>query len=74
MTIDYVRRGRINGNMSMEHLSNDNDRGNPKYVEENASRTGVTLFTTNPTQTALRSKPGLRGEKPAINRMIHSTA
>jgi hypothetical protein len=34
----------------------------------------ATLSTTNPTWTDLRSNPGLRGEKPATNRLSHGTA
>jgi hypothetical protein len=57
-----------------EHLWNDTDRGKPKYAEKNVSHTSATLSTTNPTQTALGSKPGVGGEMPAINRVICSTA
>jgi hypothetical protein len=30
--------------------------------------------TTNPTWTDLRSNPGLRGDRPATNRLSHDTA
>ena len=33
-----------------------------------------TLSTTNPTWTDPESKPGLRGERPATNRLSHDTA
>jgi hypothetical protein len=33
----------------------------------------ATLPTTNPTWTDPRSKPGLRGERPATNRLSHGT-
>jgi hypothetical protein len=34
----------------------------------------ATLSTTNPTWTDPGSNPGLRGEKPATNRLSHGTA
>jgi hypothetical protein len=34
----------------------------------------VTLSTTNPTWTDPGSNPGLRGERPATNRLSHGTA
>jgi hypothetical protein len=34
----------------------------------------VTLSTTNPTWTDPGSNPGLRGERPATNRISHGTA
>jgi hypothetical protein len=34
----------------------------------------ATLSTTNPTWTDSGSNPGLRGEKPATNRLSHGTA
>jgi hypothetical protein len=33
----------------------------------------ATLFTTNPTWTALGANPGLRGEKPSTNRLNYGT-
>jgi hypothetical protein len=34
----------------------------------------ATLSTTNPTWTDPGSNPGVRGERPAINRLSHGTA
>jgi hypothetical protein len=34
----------------------------------------ATLSTTNPTSTDLGSNPGLRGGRPAANRLRHDTA
>jgi hypothetical protein len=34
----------------------------------------ATLSTTNPTWTDPGSSPGLRGERPATNRLSHGTA
>jgi hypothetical protein len=34
----------------------------------------ATLSTTNPTWTVPGSNPGLRGERPATNRLSHGTA
>jgi hypothetical protein len=34
---------------------------------------GATLATTNPTMTDTGSNPGLRGERPATNRLSHGT-
>jgi hypothetical protein len=45
---------------------NQNTRGKP-YLS-------ATLYTTNPTWTDLGSNPGLRGEKPATNRLSNDTA
>jgi hypothetical protein len=50
-----------------------------KLTGENRSTRGetcpsVTLSTTNPTWTDPGSNPGLRGERPAINRLNHGTA
>jgi hypothetical protein len=50
-----------------------------KLTGENRSTRGktclsVTLSTTNPTWTDPGSKPGLRGERPAANRLSHGTA
>jgi hypothetical protein len=46
----------------MEHRWNEIDRGKPKYSGK------------NPTWTDPGSNPGLRGERPATNRLSHSTA
>jgi hypothetical protein len=50
-----------------------------KLTGENRStrrkpRPSATLFTTNPTWTYPGSNPGLRGERPATNRLSHGTA
>jgi hypothetical protein len=50
-----------------------------KWTWENRSNRGktcpsATLSTTNPTWTDLGSNPGLRGERPATNRLSHGTA
>jgi hypothetical protein len=50
-----------------------------KLTGENRSTRGktcpsVTLPTTNPTCTDPRSNPCLRGDRPATNRLSHSTA
>jgi hypothetical protein len=50
-----------------------------KLTGENQSTRGktcpsATLFTTNPTWTDPGSNPGLRGGRPAANRLIHGTA
>jgi hypothetical protein len=63
----------------MEHRWNEIDRGKPKYSGENRSTRGktcpsATLSTTNPTWTDPGSSPGLRGERPATNRLSHDTA
>jgi hypothetical protein len=34
----------------------------------------ASFFTTNPTWTGLEKNPGLRGERPATNRLTHGTA
>jgi hypothetical protein len=44
---------------------NDTDRGKPKNLEKICP--SATLSTTNPTRT----DPGLRGERPATNRLSH---
>ena len=38
------------------------------------TRCSATLSTTNPTWTDPGSNPGLRGERPATNRLSHGTA
>jgi hypothetical protein len=48
-----------------------------KWTGENRStggKTCPTLSTTNLTSTEPGSKPGLRGGRPAINRLSHDTA
>jgi hypothetical protein len=50
-----------------------------KLTGENRSTRGkacpsATLSATNPTWTDQGSKPGLRGERPATNPLIHGTA
>ena len=50
-----------------------------KLTGENRSTRGktcpsATLSTTNPTWTDRGSNPGLRGERPATNRLSHGTA
>jgi hypothetical protein len=50
-----------------------------KLAGENRSTRGkslssVTFSTTNPTWTDPVSNPGLRGERPATNRLSHDTA
>jgi hypothetical protein len=51
----------------MEHRWNTTDREKPKY-------SGKNLSTTNPTWTGPGSNPGLRGDRPATNRLSHGTA
>jgi hypothetical protein len=50
----------------MEHRWNEIDRGKPCP--------SATLSTTNPTWTEPVSDPGLRGGRPAANRLSHGTA
>jgi hypothetical protein len=50
-----------------------------KFTGESRSTRGktcpsATLSTTNPTWTDRGSNPGLRGERPASNRLSHGTA
>jgi hypothetical protein len=50
-----------------------------KLTGENGSTRGktcpsATLSTTQPTWTDPESNPGLRGERPATNRLSHGTA
>jgi hypothetical protein len=42
--------------------------------EKCSSGTTATLFSTNSTWNGLRSKPGLRNERPAADRLSHGTA
>jgi hypothetical protein len=57
----------------MEHRWNETDRGKPKYSGEKTCPI-ATLSTTNPTWTDPGSNPGLRGGRPATNRLSHGTA
>jgi hypothetical protein len=52
----------------MEHRWNETDRGKPKYTNASAI-----LSTTNPTWIDPGSNPGLRGGRPATNRLSHGT-
>jgi hypothetical protein len=56
----------------MEQRWNETDRGKPKYSGKTCP--SATLSTTNPTWTDPESNPGLRGERPATNRLSHGTA
>jgi hypothetical protein len=51
----------------MEQRWNETDRGKPK-------NSGKNLSHTNPTWTDPASNPGLRGGRPAANRLSHGTA
>jgi hypothetical protein len=51
-----------------EHRWNETDRGKPTTRRKTCP--SATLSTTNPTWT----DPGLRGERPATNRLSHGTA
>jgi hypothetical protein len=53
--------------MSMETWWNNTDKGKPKYLEEKCP--SAILSTINLTWPGMRSRPGLRGEKPATNRL-----
>jgi hypothetical protein len=50
---------------------NEMCRGKPKYSGKTCP--SATLFTTNPIWTDPGSNPGLRGERPATNRLSHGT-
>jgi hypothetical protein len=52
---------------------NETDRGKPKY-SGGKTCPSVTLSTTNPTWTGPVSNPGLRGGRPAANRLSHGRA
>jgi hypothetical protein len=56
----------------MEHRWNETDRGKPTTWRKTCP--SATLPTTNPTWTDPESNPGLRGERPATNRLSHGTA
>jgi hypothetical protein len=53
----------------MEHQWNENDRGKPKYSGRNLSQCHFVHHKSYP-----GSNPGLRGERPATNRLSHGTA
>jgi hypothetical protein len=52
----------------MEHRWDENDGGKPKYSEKNL----LQFHFVNHKSTW--TDPGLRGERPATNRLIHGTA
>jgi hypothetical protein len=56
----------------MEHRLNVIDRGKPMYSGKTCP--SATLSTINPTWTDPESNPGLRGERPATNRLSYGTA
>ena len=56
----------------MEHRWNKIDSGKPKYSGKICP--SATFSTTNPTLTDPGSNPGLRGQRPATNRLSHGTA
>jgi hypothetical protein len=57
----------------MEHQWNEIDRGKPTTTRRKTCPS-ATLSTTNLTWTDPGSNPGLRGERPATNRLSHGTA
>jgi hypothetical protein len=58
--------------MNMEQWWNDIFAGETEVLGENLP--SATLSTTNPTWIDLGTNPGLRGERPATNRLSHGTA
>jgi hypothetical protein len=56
----------------MEHQWNEIDRG--KRTTRRKTCPSATLSTTNPKWTDPGSNPGIRGERPATNRLRHGTA
>jgi len=58
--------------MSMKQWRIDNDRGKPKYWEKNCLT--ATLHPTNLTKSDLRSKRGLRHDRPVTDRLSHGRA
>jgi hypothetical protein len=56
----------------MEHHWNEIDRGKPTTRRKTCP--SATLSITNPTWTDPGSNSGLRGERPATNRLSHGTA
>jgi hypothetical protein len=55
----------------MEHRWNETDREKPSTWGKTCP--SATLSTTNPTWTDPGSNPGLRGGRPATNRLSHGT-
>jgi hypothetical protein len=55
-----------------ERRWNEIDVGKPKYRGKTCPSS--TLSTTNPTLTVPELTPGLRGERPATNRLSHGAA
>jgi hypothetical protein len=51
---------------------NDTGRGKPKKSQEKTCPS-TTLFSTNATWTDPGMNPGLRGERPATNRLSYGT-
>ena len=51
---------------------NDTDGGQPQYWRYTGD--SATLWTSNLTQIGLGPSPGLRGERPATDRLSHGTA
>jgi hypothetical protein len=58
--------------VNMDWRWNYTDRGNRTTRRKTCP--SATLSTSNPTSTALGTKPGLRDEKPATNRLSYGTA
>jgi hypothetical protein len=59
----------------IEHPWNEIDKGKPKYSGGGGETCpSATLSTKIPTWTDPGSNPGLRGERPATNRLSHGTA
>jgi hypothetical protein len=56
----------------VEHWWKDTDKRNLSSGRRTSQ--SATLYFTNPTRTDLRSKPGLRSDRPATNRLSHGTA
>jgi hypothetical protein len=59
--------------LSMETRRDNIDRGTPKNSGKKPCPS-ATLSTKNPTQSDPVAKPGLRGDRPATNRLSHGTA
>jgi len=58
--------------MGMEHWWNDTDRGKLKYLERNLSQCHFVYHKSH--MDCLASKPVLRGERSATDRLSHGTA
>jgi hypothetical protein len=58
--------------MNMEQWWNDIFAGETEVLRENLP--SATLSTTNPIWIDPGANPGLRGERPATNRLSHGTA